>query len=117
MGDPMKNILFFTLFALAVLPQRSNAADAKVIEVKVKKFEFLPKDIHLKKGEPVILRFESLDRKHGFKVPSLGIEAVIKPGEKTEVKLMPDKVGSYEFHCHLFCGSGHEGMTGTIHVE
>ncbi len=113
----MKKILFFALIALTVLPQDLKAVDAKVIEVKVKKFEFTPNEIHLKKGEPVVLRFESLDRKHGFKVPSLGLEAVIKPGEKTEVKLTPDKVGVYEFHCHVFCGSGHEGMNGKIYVE
>jgi heme/copper-type cytochrome/quinol oxidase subunit 2 len=30
---------------------------------------------------------------------------------------MAPKAGTYEFHCDLFCGEGHEGMTGTIIVE
>jgi heme/copper-type cytochrome/quinol oxidase subunit 2 len=33
------------------------------------------------------------------------------------VTILAPKSGTYEFHCDLFCGDGHEGMTGKIIVE
>ncbi|MDB5036985.1 MAG: heme/copper-type cytochrome/quinol oxidase, subunit 2 [Bacteriovoracaceae bacterium] len=89
----------------------------RVIEIQAKKFEFTPNEIHLKLGEPVVLRLKSLDRKHGFKVTELGVDAVIKPGAATDVALIPQKKGTFHFHCSVFCGSGHEGMTGVIIVD
>ena len=29
---------------------------------------------------------------------------------------MPDKTGKFTFSCDVFCGDGHEEMTGTIVV-
>jgi cytochrome c oxidase subunit 2 len=92
-------------------------ASLKTIQITAKRFEYSPSEIHLKKGEPVILEFKTEDRKHGFKVPELGLVAVVVPGEVTRLPMTPDKTGRFEFHCHLFCGSGHEGMTGVIIVE
>jgi heme/copper-type cytochrome/quinol oxidase subunit 2 len=34
----------------------------------------------------------------------------------TRVTLTPDKEGTYPFHCDVFCGDGHEDMTGTLVV-
>jgi cytochrome c oxidase subunit 2 len=66
----------------------------------------------------VVLEFTSLDRVHGFTVPDLGgIRATIEPEKITQVHIMAPKAGTYEFHCDLFCGDGHEGMTGKIIVE
>jgi cytochrome c oxidase subunit 2 len=114
----MKKAFFLILTSIIVYSGVPWAGDSpKVIEIKVKKFEYIPKEIHLKKGEPVTLRFETLDRKHGFKVPALGLEAAIKPGEPTVINFTPQKTGTFNFHCSLFCGSGHEGMGGVIYVE
>jgi cytochrome c oxidase subunit 2 len=52
----------------------------------------------------------------GFNVPDLGARADILPGQVARVRLVPDKVGTFEFHCDIFCGSGHEQMSGTIVV-
>jgi cytochrome c oxidase subunit 2 len=29
---------------------------------------------------------------------------------------VPDKVGTFPFHCDIFCGEGHEDMTGKFVV-
>jgi len=34
-----------------------------------KKFEYSPSEVHIRKGEHVVLELTSLDRKHGFKLP------------------------------------------------
>ena len=88
----------------------------RVVHVTAKRFEFAPATIELKLGEPVILELSSLDRKHGFDAPELGIEAVIEPGKATRVRLVPDHAGTFGFHCSVFCGGGHEDMTGQIVV-
>lgn len=93
------------------------AADAEqVIQVTAKRFEYNPSTITVKKGIPVVLEFTSLDRLHGFNCPGLGIRSDIPPGKVTTLRFVPQKTGTFPFHCDNFCGSGHEGMTGTIVV-
>ena len=93
------------------------AATEQVIHLTAKKFEYSPNEITVKKGQPVVIEIVSLDRKHGFTIPELKIRSDVKPGTKNVVRFTPDKAGTFNFHCDLFCGSGHEGMAGTIVVE
>jgi cytochrome c oxidase subunit II len=92
------------------------ADSEKVIKITAKRFEHNPKQIVLKKGEPVTLEFTSLDRPHGFNCPGLGIRTDILPGKVSTIHFTPDKTGTFPFHCDLFCGEGHENMTGEIIV-
>jgi len=92
------------------------AETEQVIQITAKRFEYSPKDITVKKGVPVILEFTSLDRLHGFSCPGLGIRSDIPPKKVTKLRFVPQKVGTFPFHCDNFCGGGHEGMTGTIKV-
>jgi len=92
------------------------AENEQVIQITAKRFEYSPKEITLKKGVPVVLEFTSLDRLHGFNCPGLGIRMDIRPGKVNSLRFVPDKVGTFPFHCDNFCGSGHEGMRGTITV-
>ncbi|HEY6873887.1 MAG TPA: cupredoxin domain-containing protein [Geobacteraceae bacterium] len=88
----------------------------QVIKVTAKKFEYSPNEITVKKGVPVTLEFTSLDRPHGFNCPDLAIRTDIMPGKVNRVHFVPQKTGTFEFHCDLFCGEGHENMTGKIIV-
>lgn len=88
----------------------------QVIQITAKRYEYNPSTITLKKGVPDVLEFTSLDRLHGFNCPGLGIRTDIAPGKATTLRLVPQKAGTFPFHCDNFCGSGHEGMTGTIVV-
>ena len=87
-----------------------------IIKIVAKKFDYTPNEIKLKKSVPVILEFTTLDVFMGFKVPDLGVRADIIPGKVSRLRLVPDKVGTFPFVCDVFCGSGHEDMTGTIVV-
>jgi len=93
---------------------KSRSATEKVISVKAKKFEFVPSEIILKKGEPVVLEMTSEDTTHGFNLPDFGVRAEVKPGTVRRVSITPDKTGRFGFACDVFCGSGHEEMSGTI---
>jgi cytochrome c oxidase subunit 2 len=105
------------IVTLAMTSFAENHAE-QVIKITAKKFEYSPNKIRIKRGVPVILEFTSLDRVHGFTVPGLGgIHATIEPGKVTRVRILATKSGTYEFYCDIFCGDGHEDMTGTIVVE
>jgi cytochrome c oxidase subunit 2 len=96
---------------------RANALPAqREIHITAKKFDFTPDTITLKKGEPVVLVVSSQDRKHGFNLREFGIRADINPGATARIPFTPDKTGKFTFSCDVFCGEGHEDMTGTIVV-
>ena len=96
---------------------RANALQAeREIHITAKKFEFTPDTITLKKGEPVVLLLSSQDRKHGFHLREFGIRADVNPGETARIRFTPNKTGKFTFSCDVFCGEGHEDMTGTMVV-
>ncbi|MGD0918392.1 MAG: cupredoxin domain-containing protein [Thermodesulfobacteriota bacterium] len=88
----------------------------QVIQITAKRFEYSPKEFTVKKGVPVVLQFTSLDRLHGFNCPGLGVRLDIRPGKVNTLRFVPQKSGTFPFHCDNFCGSGHEKMTGAITV-
>jgi cytochrome c oxidase subunit 2 len=87
-----------------------------VIEMTAKKWEFTPSKLVLHKGVPVVLELRSLDRKHGFAVPELGIRVDVTPEKPTRVRIVPTRPGTFGAHCDVFCGEGHEGMVAEIIV-
>jgi cytochrome c oxidase subunit 2 len=92
-------------------------ADERVIPIRARKFTYEPDEIVLKVNEPVILEFTSADVVMGFNAPDFGVRATIIPGQTARVRIVPAKVGTFVFHCDVFCGDGHEDMDGTIRVE
>jgi cytochrome c oxidase subunit 2 len=88
-----------------------------VIAITAKKFEFSPAVVHAQKGQPVVFELVSEDRVHGFSLPDFGVRVDVKNGETTRVRVVPDKTGHFVFRCDVFCGDGHEGMTGELVVE
>jgi len=91
-------------------------AQERVIKVVAKRFDYTPGDIQLKKGVPVVLELTSLDVMMGFNAPDFGVRSDIVPGTVSRVRFTPNKVGTFPFHCDIFCGSGHEQMTGVFSV-
>ncbi|MBF0482780.1 MAG: cytochrome c oxidase subunit II [Desulfovibrionaceae bacterium] len=104
-------------FGLCLAALSATAQEAKIIKITAQRFKYTPDEIALKKGEPVVLEFTSLDRLHGFSCPDFGIRADIAPGKTAKVSFTPDKTGRFLFHCDIFCGSGHEDMAGVFVVK
>ena len=110
-------VMSATIISALALHVRAYALPAeREIHITAKKFEFAPETITLKKGEPVVLVISSQDRKHGFNLRAFGIRADINPGETARIHFNPNKTGKFTFSCDVFCGEGHEDMTGTIVV-
>ncbi|MFT3840057.1 MAG: cupredoxin domain-containing protein [Myxococcaceae bacterium] len=108
----MRRLALLTLLSCAHV-----APGPRVIEVHAKRFLYTPATITLKLNEPVVLELYADDREHGFDVPDLDLEADLEPGKPVRLPFTPTKAGRFEFHCSVFCGSGHEGMTGEIVVQ
>jgi cytochrome c oxidase subunit 2 len=92
------------------------APRAQVIRVTLKKFEYGPSEIVVKKGVPVVLELTALDRTHGFLLRAFHIDVDAKKGKVTRVTFVPDRVGRFEFHCDDYCGDFHDDMTGVLVV-
>ena len=88
----------------------------QVIKILARRFTYSPNQLKLKKGVPVVLEFTSADVIMGFSAPDFQTRADIVPGQVTRVRLVPDKEGTFTFLCDIFCGSGHETMSGSIIV-
>ncbi len=110
------SIAILTITGYIIQAHLSADETERVIRITAKRFEYSPKDITVKKGVPVVLEFTSLDRLHGFSCPGLKIRGDVRPGQVTRVRFVPEIARPYLFHCDNFCGTGHEGMTGTITV-
>jgi cytochrome c oxidase subunit II len=98
-------------------PKDATHGGARVVRITAKRFEYSPASISLKKGEPVVLELVSLDRVHGFNAPDFKLRSDVKPNEITRLEFTPDRAGTFEFHCDVFCGSGHEDMSGEFVVH
>ena len=94
---------------------RSQAAE-RVIPVRAYKFSYDPNELVVKLNEPVVLEFTTSDVVMGFNAPDFKLRADILPGETARLRFTPDKVGTFTFLCDIFCGDGHEGMSGTMKV-
>ena len=87
-----------------------------VIKVSAKRFDYTPGVIRLKRGVPVMIELTSEDIVMGFSAPDFGVRADVLPGKTARVRIDPVRAGTYTFVCDIFCGTGHEDMSGTIIV-
>ena len=92
------------------------APSPRVIKLAAKRYEFSQPEIRIKKGVPVVIEITALDRPHGFSIPELDVRGDALPGETTRVVFTPDKAGTFEFLCDIFCGDNHGEMAGQLIV-
>lgn len=102
--------------AVCTVVTAPSADTDTVIKLTAKKFEFSPAEITVKKGKRVVLEIASQDVRHGFNLPDFAIRTDIKPGSANRISFTPDKPGRFAFNCDVFCGGGHEDMSGTLIV-
>ena len=114
---PLGAALFLLAAVIGLTGTPAASADEQVIRLTTKKFEYDLREITLKKGVPVVLELTSSDRVHGFNLPDFSVRGDAVPGVVTRVRFTPDKTGRFVFFCDVFCGDGHEEMSGTLIVK
>jgi len=89
---------------------------ARVVKIVAKRFVFTPATVELKQGEPVVFELTTQDVFMGMNIPDFGVRSDIVPGKTMKLAFTPDKAGTFTFLCDVFCGDGHESMSGTLVV-
>lgn len=95
---------------------QATSGAVQVVRINAKRFEYTPNVIRVKRGVPVLLELTADDHDHGFWLRAFRVQADLDQGKTVRVKFIPDKVGTFEFHCDNYCGDFHEDMTGTLIV-
>ena len=111
-----KFVLASALATFAAATGALAVAKPRVVKVVAKRFVFTPATIKLAKGEPVVFELTTQDVFMGMNIPDFGIRSDIVPGKTMKLAFTPDKAGTFTFVCDVFCGDGHEGMSGTLVV-
>ena len=91
--------------------------------------DFTPREIHLPKGQPVLLRIRARDVLHSVYLPHFRLKMDAVPGMPTKFWFVPNKTTAemraetgdsdfnYELACTEICGSGHFTMRLTVVVD
>lgn len=80
-------------------------------------FSFSPSSITVNMGDTVKLHIKSVDVPHGFSLPEFGVTKTLSAGKTTDIEFVASKKGTFTFTCSVQCGSGHNGMDGTLVVQ
>lgn len=80
-------------------------------------WRFAPSRIEVPAGAKVTFRATSSDVIHGFHIEGTRVNAMLIPGQVTEVSYTFEEPGEHIFVCHEYCGIGHHQMYGTVVVE
>ena len=80
-------------------------------------WSFAPNEIHVPAGAEVRFRATSADVVHGFMLEGTRLNAMLIPGEITELVYRFEERGEHLLICHEYCGRGHHKMFGKVVVE
>jgi len=87
------------------------------IDMKIYQFAYEPNLIEVSQGDVIHLTVTASDVGHGFRIDEYGIDEKLDPGETRTITIEADKLGTFEFDCSVFCGSGHGSMSGKLIVK
>jgi cytochrome c oxidase subunit II len=118
-------LIGLTIFSAAparTVAQESKDAGTQVrmvheIQVTLRKYEFNPGSLRVRKGEQVRLILAAVDHDHGFKLDDFNVNQKVLKGRTVVVEFTADKAGTFQFRCSNVCGLGHRNMKGLLVVE
>src|SRR3954463_15981664 len=108
---------FFLILLSSLAVGCARKQPAQRINITMKKYEFVPAEVHVKRGQRVVFVVTSADTQHGFHVDAFGINEPVKKGQTAEVEFESDKSGTFPINCSIICGAMHDDMLGKIVVE
>jgi cytochrome c oxidase subunit 2 len=110
-------LVIIAIIAATQLSLAQVSSTPRVVEISAKRFEFNPKQITLKRGEPVTIRLVSTDRAHGLLIKPLSVDLDADDGKPDQITVTPETAGTFPAICDHYCGSGHGNMKMTVIVE
>ena len=91
-----------------------NEYEAYVI---AQQFIFRPDPITVPANSTVTFFVTSPDVIHGFEIVGTNANAMVVPGQVTELTVEFNEPGEYGLLCHEYCGAGHHTMEGSVVVQ
>ena len=73
-------------------------------------------EIRVPAGKPVKFILSATDVLHGFYLPDFRVKMDMIPGRVTTLWVQPDRPGSYQIFCTVYCGTGHSNMLARLIV-
>jgi heme/copper-type cytochrome/quinol oxidase subunit 2 len=131
----MRRYLFvFILIVAAALSSPAVAAEAPAqttdaatyetptnssqpIKILLKRYEFVPNKIEVKKGVPVNIVFTSQYVTQRIIIKAFKINVAVEKGADTAVSFTPDRSGTFDYFGTAFPGFGHKGLRGKLIVK
>lgn len=87
-----------------------------VIQITARRYAFDPSEIKIKMGVPVVLELTTLDVKHSFNCPDLGVRDEIVPGKVTRIRIQAPRGGMFVFKSDIDSLTEQGEMQGRITV-
>lgn len=97
--------------------KQKESQNVRQFFLTARQWSWSPDTITVSVGDLVRLSVKSIDIFHGLRIPGLGVEQPLRPGEEATVEFTVDKSGTYPFECSVICGAGHRTMTGKLVVK
>jgi len=91
--------------------------DIKVVNIKVRQFEYEPSLIEVEYGDDVLLTVTSMDVGHGFALPDFGLNGKVPPEESVTFRFVADQRGEFAYFNPVYSGEGWKDMKGTLVVR
>jgi len=116
-ADRSRRRLLLAPVAAVVAPLAFPAANAREVRVVARRFVFEPDTIQVPRGTVLTLRFTAPEVPMGFNLPDYALRTDIMPGREAVLRFTADRAGRFTFLCDVFCGNGHETMSGELVVQ
>jgi len=84
--------------------------------VVARQFTFQPDPIVVPANSTVTFYVTSADVIHGFEVVGTNANAMVVPGEVSELTVKVEEPQEYGLICNEYCGAGHHVMEGKVNV-
>ena len=94
--------------------------DRYAVYVIARQFLFQPgtsQPIQVPAGSTVTFYVTSADVVHGFEVAGTNVNAMVIPGQVTEMRVEFDRPATYGIVCNEYCGAAHHAMEGRLEVQ
>jgi len=103
-----------------VKPARNKTrpeSQEKTFHITARQFGFWPNLIEVNQGDTVELVIESIDVKHGFAVPKLGVDMEVPARDTISFKFIAKEKGAFAFLNDVYSGAGTKDMKGTLVIR
>jgi cytochrome c oxidase subunit 2 len=78
--------------------------------------QLVSEELVLPINQQVLLRMESVDVLHSFWVPEFRVKQDLLPNQETQLRITPNRLGSFKVRCAEICGSQHAYMLADVQV-